>query len=751
MLLRRKMKERYIQRKTQANIDFLLEKGFSVPLAEVAAARGVTEQNFDEYFGGSLIFHSPVEMQGMRDAVELIGMAVENDAAVLICGDYDADGLSAAAILSLYFSDNGIDNDVLIPTRDEGYGLHADSVIKAFEKKFYELVITVDCGISNAEEVAAIQEQLGVEVIVTDHHELPEVLPNCVCVNPKLGYPFPYLSGSGVAWKLVEALAGRDEALKYVDLAGIGTVGDIMPMQDENRTIVKLALANWKHGGLIKLAELSKCGKALSCNDVAMRIVPKINAAGRVGNPQAALKLLLQRDKADVKTAKYLLELNEQRKQILDDIVADADTMLDEQTVISERMVFLVGEAWQHGVLGIAAARYKEKYYVPALVMTRDGDNYVGSARGIDEIDLFNAFCQCKNHLEKFGGHKASVGFTVAAERLLEFRNAISEVFRSYDSSIFSRARMYDVELSEDCNAQQLYALSKALQPLLPTDKLVCRVRGSVSFANAFGKEAQHLSMTLNNGLELKGFFTYGRLAPFIKNGGNVDVLCSLEEDSYTGNICGMLDSVALDNSVCFDEFYRLNLVKNFLPRSVFDDATNVPELLKESSVLAVFDDYETYLAYCDKYDLSDFTVDVFFASDCGGKTVVVSPLPDYPFEKYKTIVAFQTEVCRCLPEKTVYIKAEPSNPSLYEPLLDRSICASAFAVLRKKEKFDSLKSVYDKYLTGKISYAQYLLSIRVFEQLRLITVKDKYTIEIDGSVKANLDDSSVYRIFEKK
>ena len=181
-------------------------------------------------------------MVNMREAAETISYLIETGGSVLIYGDYDADGLSASSILSLFFTDSGIENNVIIPTRDEGYGLHADKVIRAFKRNYYDLVITVDCGISNAEEVAKIVEELGVEVIVTDHHELPEVLPDCLCVNPKLGYDYPYLSGAGVAWKLVEALVGREAATKYSVLAAIGTIGDIMPMQDENRSIVKLGL-----------------------------------------------------------------------------------------------------------------------------------------------------------------------------------------------------------------------------------------------------------------------------------------------------------------------------------------------------------------------------------------------------------------------------------------------------------------------------------------------------------------------------
>ena len=320
------MKQKYTKRHVsdEDSVNYLLSKGLSRSIAEILVARGINESNYEDFVNDTASFHSPLEMANMSAAVETINYAVECGGKILIYGDYDADGLTASSILSLYFSDNGVENDVIIPTRDEGYGLHAENVFRAFERDYYDLVITVDCGISNAEEVEKIQSELGVEVIVTDHHELPAVLPDCICVNPKLGYPFPYLAGAGVAWKLVQALSGMEVAAKYSDLACVGTIGDIMPLQDENRALVKLGLANMRHKSLLRLAELSNCGAEITCSDISMRIAPKINAAGRVGYPRAALDVLLSRDKADNAKISKLLELNEQRKQMLDEIVAQS-------------------------------------------------------------------------------------------------------------------------------------------------------------------------------------------------------------------------------------------------------------------------------------------------------------------------------------------------------------------------------------------------------------------------------------------
>lgn len=747
------MKQRYEKRAflNESDVLYLIERGYNRTMAEALSARGVTEQNYNSFFGDELCFHSPFDMVNMREAAETISYLMETGGSVLICGDYDADGLSASSILSLFFTDNGIENNVIIPTRDEGYGLHADKVIRAFKRNYYDLVITVDCGISNAEEVAKIVEELGVEVIVTDHHELPAVLPDCLCVNPKLGYDYPYLSGAGVAWKLVEALVGREAAAKYSVLAAIGTIGDIMPMQDENRSIVKLGLANFNHKNLQKLAELSRCSASPSCSDLAMKIIPKINAAGRVGYPDVALNFLLCRDKTDTVLCEKLLELNDERKRIFDGIIAESDEMCDVEVIYKEKMVFLYSEKWNHGLLGIVASRYKEKYQLPAIIMTRDGDDYVGSARGIDSVDLFEIFTSCKDYLVKYGGHKSSVGFTVAGDKVSEFRQVLVDTLSAIDNSCFVKRRYYDVEIGES-KVEDVMALSCKLEPVLPQDKLICRIKDVVKFANSFGKDNSHLSATLSCGLEVKGFFKYGRYAPFIRNGANVDLICTLETDSYTKKVCGIIEDLTLLNSVRLDDYYKLNLLKSFSTDTYESaDEDQIVKAIGSDSAIAVFDDYETFIAYQERYDFSRYYVDIFFDSGNCGNTVVISPLDDYSFDRYEHIICFAVpSKRRTLPPKAIYANVTPANGKLYDLELSREICLSAFSALKRKGKFDSVKGVFDKYLLSKMSYQQYLVALRVFQELNIIKIVDDYTVEFPPTEKQDLANSSIYRCFQR-
>lgn len=751
------MKQRYIKRQpiSDESVQAIAELGISKPLAEALSSRGITAESFPTFFGEC--FHSPFEMVNMQEAADTLSMILEEGGSVLICGDYDADGLTASSILSLFFTDNGIDNDVIIPTRDEGYGLHADLVFKAFEKKFYDLIITVDCGISNREEVQKIIDELGAEIIVTDHHELPEQLPDCLCVNPKMGYPFPNLAGAGVAWKLVEALAGRETAAKYSDLAMIGTIGDIMPMTDENRSIVKLGLANWQHKSLLKLAELSKCPEKPTASDIAMKITPKINAAGRVGEPETALKLLLSRDKADLAIAKQLLELNEQRKKMVDELVADADALCDAEKIRNQRLVFLHSKVWKHGILGIAAARYKEKYNLPAVVMTENEQEkgvFVGSARGVDGVDLFEVFSSVKDILVKFGGHKASVGFSVKEEDLNELNQRLSQALLALDGSCFEKKLCYDIDLDNGLAVSDMLDFAQKMQPMLPQDKILFRVKDNVKFASSFGASGAHLSATLSSGLEIKGFFKYGAYAPFIKNGAVIEALVSLETDDYTKNICGIIEDMHLCNSVCFDAFYKQNLLKNFVPnvKRIATSKSFVQNVLKGSSVLAVFDDYETYLQVSEAFDLQDYFVDIFFDNSFSGKTVAISPNNDYGFAKYEQVVYFCNEtISRTLTDNAVCYPVAAANADLYNLTLNRNLCTDVYSALKHKNNFESIYSVYDKYLLGKMSYEQYLVAIRVFEELGFLKRVDKFTVEFLPTEKKDLTESSIYNCFAEK
>lgn len=734
-----------------SDVEFFVQQGYPLAFARVLSSRGVTSENWSTFFAPT--FYDAFEMLNMDKAVEIVGEVVQTQGSVLIYGDYDADGLSASALLSLFFTNMGIENSVIIPTRDQGYGLHCDLVLKAFEENWYDLLITVDCGISNKDEIATLKDAFGdgVEIVVTDHHEVPESLPDCVCVNPKLGYPFAYLSGSGVAYKLVEALVGRDEAAKYADLAIIGTIADMMPMLDENRALTNLGLQNFNHRGLRKLAELSNC-KEISTKEVALRISPKINAAGRVGNPYDALTLLLLNDRVPTGVAEKLLETNEIRRTILEETILDAEKQLDSVAIQSDRLVFIAGDNWQHGILGIVANRLREKYNYPTLVMCKDGDNYVGSARGVDGVNLHSLFVECQDLLIKFGGHKSSVGFSVSADNMSALKNRLVHLLQQFSQDDFASGVVYDVDMDGDISLVDAYDFCQSLQPTLPSDVIKFRAQAVVERANLFGKERNHVSITLSNGLELKGFFDYAKYAPALKTGAEIDVVFTLEKDSYSGNVCGIIVDLTLLNSLHFEDLYKSTLLSNYLPvvqEKNTISPTKVAALLQQNSTLAVFDSYQQFCNYSKLYSFDGYSLDFFVQNKSTFKAVVIAPTSQFDYSQYNNVLVFANYVDyqREYPQHVKYVGGATPCTLLKDVKLDRDVCVSVYLALKNKNRFESIDSCFTKYLVGKCTYPQFVASVKVFEELQLIELKDDYNLVVFANKKVELPNSKLFNL----
>ncbi|MDE5729160.1 MAG: DHH family phosphoesterase, partial [Clostridia bacterium] len=320
-------------------------------------------------------FISPYKMSGMREAVELIKRARDEEWSVVVYGDYDADGVCAATILGNSLRDFGIEPYVCVPERKDGYGLSAALIDGIFDEYFPQLFITVDCGISCADEVDYIKE-LGAEVIVTDHHELPERIPDCICINPKFndGYIYDNLCGAGVAFKVGCALNG-ESAYKYLDFAAIATVADSVPLTGENRDIVyeglKLINSNPKECYSYFLNK-NDCANS---HTIAFSVAPKINAAGRMGDAKAALSLFNSTDKSEIFTlAAKLSEYNLERQKYCDELYSSAKEMLKADGGGFGNIIMLYNENWNSGFVGIVAARLAEEYSRPAILFVKNGD-----------------------------------------------------------------------------------------------------------------------------------------------------------------------------------------------------------------------------------------------------------------------------------------------------------------------------------------------------------------------------------------
>ena len=381
---------------------------------------------------------SPFLIKDMEKAAERISRAVENGEKILVYGDYDADGVTATALLTSYLETIGADVSYRIPSRlKEGYGLSPETAEEICETDI-KLVITVDNGIASVKE-AEIFKAHGIDFIVTDHHKVGEVLPDAYAVvDPHReddNSPEENLAGVGVALKLISALEGGDSEAafeEFGDLAAIGTIADIVPLTGENRIIVAKGLRLIKHSsrpGIIKLLESAGIKGDVSGSSVAFGIAPRINAAGRMGSAETALRLLLTEDEEEAASlAEILVAENGRRQTTESDIAGEIEAFLEENPGIrNDRVIVVSGRGWHPGVIGIAASRLVEKYGRPAIVISVGEDGVSrGSCRSIDGFSLYEALSFCEDTLIQFGGHTLAAGFSVQEDKIGAFREKIN-------------------------------------------------------------------------------------------------------------------------------------------------------------------------------------------------------------------------------------------------------------------------------------------------------------------------------------
>ncbi len=426
--------------------------GITETTARLLYARGMTTEGKMRAFLNPSREHflSPFLMKGMKEAVQLITEARDEGWRVALFGDYDADGIGALAVLSRAMRAFGIEPYLYVPERTEGYGMSIAALDKIFDEFLPDLIVTVDCGISNADEVEYAKEQ-GAYVIVTDHHELPDRLPDCITVNPKLkdDYPYDNLCGAGVAFKLAQALIG-EKALEFVDFAALSTVADSVPLTDENRDIVAEGLRRIeKHPRPAFSALLGKTTEVTS-QTLAFTIAPRINAAGRMGDAHAALALFTtENEEAIAALAEKLNLYNGERQRACDELYAQAVEKIRAEGAYGN-VVMLAAENWNAGFVGIVAARIAEEFSRPALLFVRRGDMLRGSARSVESVNIFEALKACSEYIEEFGGHAQAAGVNVTAENFPRLKAALDEYIGKHHGREDFAAKLYVAGAGED-------------------------------------------------------------------------------------------------------------------------------------------------------------------------------------------------------------------------------------------------------------------------------------------------------------
>lgn len=516
-------------------------------LSSVLRVRGInTPDKADRFLNPSLCdLHDPFLMQDMNKAVVLIREALASGQPVVVYGDYDVDGICAASIMTEYLRELGGNVSFRVPDRhEEGYGLHEAAIREIAEKA--SLLITVDCGITNHEEVLLAQS-LGMKVIVTDHHQPAETpSPADAVLDPLLGdYPFRRLCGAGVALKVCQALGGMAAILPRLDLAALATVADIVPLVDENRVIVRegLAMMTDSHRpGLRALIDVSELSTPITAGKVGFQLAPRLNAGGRLENATQGVELMLTHEPGiALAMASHLNDVNTERRQTEEEMLREAERMLPSCVDFrSDRVLVLAGENWNKGVIGLVAGKLCERFHYPTIVLSVMGEEATGSCRSIPGVNIHAMLSACKDLFTRFGGHEQAAGLTLPTERIPELRRRLSLVIDEHcDPACYVPVQEYDLPLDLAETSLDLVSDLEKLQPFgfgNPAPLFLAR-DCDVQSASRMGKTRTHLRTELLQGSALRRGvgFSMGDVAD--QGWSRVDLVYSPELNEYNGNI----------------------------------------------------------------------------------------------------------------------------------------------------------------------------------------------------------------------
>ncbi len=495
-------------------------------------------------------FYNPYLMKDMEIAVERIVKAIESQEKVIIYGDYDVDGITSTTVLKKFLKDLGLEVSYYIPNRlNEGYGLN-NKAIEKIVNEGYSLMITVDCGISAIEEID-YANSLGLETIVTDHHEPGEVLPKALAVvdnkRKDSTYPFRDLAGVGVAFKLTQALGMKlelkEEAyLKYLDIVCVGTISDIVPLVDENRVITKLGLLlvrQTKNMGLKSIINSSGYNK-IDSNTISFGVAPRINACGRMGKAEEALELLLSTDIYEVnELTKKLNEHNRERQEIEKSIYESAVEKIEKNHLDENRTIVVGGEDWHHGVIGIVSSKITDMYFKPSILLSfEENGTGKGSGRSIPGFDLHQALTKCQDTLEKFGGHSMAVGVTIKKENLEKFREEFEKVAAEEKTEDIVPILNVDSKIDLNSVDKDVIESLKALEPFGEANKMPIFAFKNLRIDSIRAlSEGKHLKLTLKeDNIIINAIgFNMGELAEEYRIGDKIDVAGVLEINTFNG------------------------------------------------------------------------------------------------------------------------------------------------------------------------------------------------------------------------
>ncbi|WP_100406587.1 single-stranded-DNA-specific exonuclease RecJ [Bacillus solitudinis] len=688
-------------------------------------------------------FHDPYLLDGMKETVLRIREAIEKKERILVFGDYDADGVSSTAVMVYTLRYLNADFDYYIPNRfTEGYGPNEPALRKAKEDG-YSLVVTVDTGIAAVHE-AAIAKEIGLDFIVTDHHEAPPILPAAYAiVNPKkpnCPYPFKGLAGVGVAFKVAQALLNRIP-IELFDIAVIGTIADLVPLVDENRLLAKeglIALQETEKPGLIALKKVCGFGsEAIRADHVGFGIGPRINAAGRLASADPAVELLVTDDQEKARQlATEIDALNKERQFIVNEIAEEAVDMVERLYPAKENNVLIIGNyGWNAGVIGIVASRLVERFYRPTIVLSFDEEKgqAKGSARSIAGFDMFEELSKSRDILPHFGGHPMAAGLTMSLVNVDLLRERLNkQASESLSAQDFIPISQIDLVASVDEVSLNVISQLEELAPFgvsNPTPKVMLE---GVNLAEMrrIGSDSNHLKISFSqNGGNLDGIgFNLGHLHDEMSSSAKISAVGTLSINEWNGNVKPqmMIEDMAVKEWQLFD--WR-SIQKQRI-------AERLAQLTEDNRVLVAFrSDTARKLAIPEK-----MSVHLATGPDLNltGKYVV---LLDLPYERTEIKEFF----CgNGLPER-VYTIFHQVEDSFFTTDPTREQFKWFYAFLLKQKTFDVKRGKeLAKYKGWSEQTVEFMSN--VFLELGFVTINDGLIIALDNPEKKSLEESHTFR-----
>ena len=524
--------------------------GIGILTAQILANKGLNDEQIKIFLKPTRNnFYDPYLMPDMKKAVDRIIKAIQNKEKVVIYGDYDVDGITSTTVLKKFLEEIGVDVGYYIPNRlKEGYGLNKDAV-KQIAKTGTNLMITVDCGISGIEEIE-YANSIGMDTIVTDHHKPIDTLPSAIAVVDAKRkdniYPFNQLAGVGVVFKLIQALSiklniDEKESLKFLDIVCLGTIADIVPLIDENRVIAQLGLKLIEIGRnpVIKSIILNSGYRDITSMAISFGIAPRVNACGRMGHAEEALKLFLSNNPVEIQNLTTKLnEFNRERQEKEKSIFEEAIRKIEDNNENKNSIIVISGEGWHHGVIGIVASKITEMYLKPSILLCEENGICNGSGRSIQGLDLHVALCMTSSSLDKYGGHAMAIGLSLKKENLEEFKSNINKYVESLH--LEQPQQVFDIDMCielKDISTDEIKDLNK-LEPFGESNRIpIFAIRNLKIDSIRALSEGRHLKLKLKDDkytIDAIGF-NMGELAEFYKLGEKVDILGNLELNPYNG------------------------------------------------------------------------------------------------------------------------------------------------------------------------------------------------------------------------